>query len=57
MAMIVQNYVGCDISKDRLDFFTTSAGYQRVATRPRDRAYVAGLAPSQLRHHGGEGCS
>lgn len=43
--MIVQNYVGCDISKDRLDFFDeASCGYQRVANEADAiAAYVAGL--------------
>lgn len=47
--MIVQNYVGCDISKDRLDFFDeASAGYQRVANQADAiAAYVAGLCASR----------
>ena len=45
MAMIVQNYVGCDISKDRLDFFDeASRCFQRVANQPDAIAtHVAGL--------------
>ena len=45
MAMIVQNYVGCDISKDRLDFFDeASRCFQRVANQPDAiAAHVAGL--------------
>lgn len=43
--MIVQNYVGCDISKDRLDFFDeASRCFQRVANQPDAiAAHVAGL--------------
>lgn len=43
--MIVHNYVGCDISKDRLDFFDeASRCFQRVANQPDAiAAHVAGL--------------
>ena len=45
MAMIAQNYVGCDISKQRLDFFDETSGrYQRIANQADAiAAYVAGL--------------
>lgn len=43
--MIVQNYVGCDISKLRLDFFDeASSRHQRIANQAEAiAAYVAGL--------------
>jgi len=43
--MIVQNYVGCDISKQRLDFFDEASGRcQRIANQgDAIEAYVAGL--------------
>jgi transposase len=49
MAMIVQNYVGCDISKARLDFFDETSGrYQHIANRAEAiAAYAAGLRPGQ----------
>ncbi|TGQ03269.1 IS110 family transposase, partial [Mesorhizobium sp. M00.F.Ca.ET.217.01.1.1] len=45
MAMIVQNYVGCDISKARLDLFDEASGrYQRIPNQAEAiEAYVAGL--------------
>lgn len=47
--MIVQNYVGCDISKDRLDFFDEASGrYQRIANQADAIAtYAAGLCASR----------
>lgn len=47
--MIVQNYVGCDISKARLDFFDETSGrYQHIANRAEAiAAYAAGLRPGQ----------
>ncbi|WP_027167584.1 IS110 family transposase [Mesorhizobium sp. WSM3224] len=47
--MIVQNYVGCDISKQWLDFFDeTSSRCQRIDNQADAiAAYVAGLDPSR----------
>jgi transposase len=49
MAMIVQNYVGCDVSKQTLDFFDEASGrYQHIANQADAiTAYVAGLRPGQ----------
>jgi transposase len=49
MDMIVQNYVGCDISKQWLDFFDEASGrYQRIDNQADAiAAYVAGLHPSR----------
>jgi len=47
--MIVQNYVGCDISKQWLDFFDEANGQFRHIDNQADAiaAYVAGLHPSR----------
>ncbi|WFP65957.1 IS110 family transposase [Mesorhizobium sp. WSM4904] len=47
--MIVQNYVGCDISKQWLDFFDEASGRFRRIDNQADAiaAYVAGLRPGQ----------
>ena len=47
--MIVQNYVGCDISKQRLDFFDEASGRcHRIANQADAiKAYVAGLSAGQ----------
>jgi transposase len=49
MDMIVQNYVGCDISKQWLDFFDEASGrYQRIDNQADAiAAYVAGLHPGR----------
>lgn len=49
MDMIEQNYVGCDISKQWLDFFDeASSRYQRIDNRADAiAAYVAGLHPGR----------
>ena len=49
MAMIAQNYIGCDISKQTLDFFDEPSGrYQHIANQVEAIAsYVAGLRPGQ----------
>lgn len=47
--MIAQNYVGCDISKQWLDFFDETSGRLRRIDNQADAiaAYVAGLDPSR----------
>lgn len=47
--MIMQNYVGCDISKQWLDFFDEASGhYQRIDNQADAiAAYVAGLHPGR----------
>ncbi|ESZ48626.1 MULTISPECIES: IS110 family transposase [unclassified Mesorhizobium] len=47
--MIMQNYVGCDISKQWLDFFDEASGqYHRIDNQADAiAAYVAGLHPSR----------
>lgn len=47
--MIMQNYVGCDISKQWLDFFDETSGRLRRIDNQADAiaAYVAGLDPSR----------
>jgi transposase len=47
--MIMQNYVGCDISKQWLDFFDEASGrYQRIDNQADAiTAYVAGLHPGR----------
>jgi len=47
--MIMQNYVGCDISKHWLDFFDEASGrFQRIDNQADAiEAYVAGLQPCQ----------
>lgn len=47
--MILQNYVGCDISKTWLDFFDEASGRFRQIANQADAiaAYVAGLCPGQ----------
>lgn len=47
--MIVQNYVGCDISKQWLDFFDETSGrFRQIANRADAiAAYVAGLCPGR----------
>ncbi|MDX8449547.1 transposase [Mesorhizobium captivum] len=47
--MIVQNYVGCDISKQWLDFFDEASGRFRQIDNQADAiaAYVAGLCPGR----------
>ncbi|TGQ76288.1 IS110 family transposase, partial [Mesorhizobium sp. M8A.F.Ca.ET.207.01.1.1] len=49
MDMIAQNYVGCDISKQWLDFFDETSGRLRRIDNQADAiaAYVAGLDPSR----------
>jgi transposase len=49
MDMIVQNYIGCDISKQWLDFFDEASGRcQRIANQADAiTAYVAGLCPGR----------
>jgi transposase len=49
MGMIVQNYVGCDISKQWLDFFDETSGRFRHIDNQADAiaAYVAGLHPGR----------
>ncbi|WP_167483927.1 IS110 family transposase [Mesorhizobium tamadayense] len=49
MDMIVQNYVGCDISKQWLDFFDEASGHYRRIDNQADAiaAYVAGLQPGR----------
>jgi transposase len=49
MDMIVQNYVGCDISKQWLDFFDEANGRFRRIDNQADAiaAYVAGLHPGR----------
>ncbi|MDX8510233.1 transposase, partial [Mesorhizobium sp. VK22E] len=47
--MIMQNYVGCDISKQWLDFFDETSGrFRQIANRADAiAAYVAGLCPGR----------
>ncbi|RRH88315.1 hypothetical protein EH240_35285 [Mesorhizobium tamadayense] len=49
MDMIVQNFVGCDISKQWLDFFDEASGHYRRIDNQADAiaAYVAGLQPGR----------
>ncbi|MER8618994.1 IS110 family transposase [Mesorhizobium sp. M1409] len=49
MDMIMQNYVGCDISKQWLDFFDETSGHsQRIDNQIEAiAAYVAGLYPGR----------
>lgn len=48
MAMIAQNYIGCDVSKDTLDLFDESSRrHRRIANEAAAiAAYVAGLEPA-----------
>jgi len=47
--MIMQNYVGCDISKQWLDFFDETSGHSQRIDNQADAiaAYVAGLYPDR----------
>lgn len=47
--MIMQNYVGCDISKQWLDFFDEASGHSQRIDNQADAiaAYVAGLHPDR----------
>jgi transposase len=49
MDMIMQNYVGCDISKQWLDFFDETSGHCQRIDNQADAiaAYVAGLEPGR----------
>ncbi|MER9859020.1 MULTISPECIES: transposase [unclassified Mesorhizobium] len=49
MDMIMQNYVGCDISKQWLDFFDETSGHCQRIDNQADviAAYVAGLHPGR----------
>lgn len=46
MVMVVRNYIGCDISKDNLDFFDSSSGrHSRIANQAAAiAAHVEGLS-------------
>ncbi|HEX5934746.1 MAG TPA: IS110 family transposase [Pseudorhizobium sp.] len=45
MVMIPQNYIGCDVSKDKLDFFDPQrGGFRQIRNMPKEiGSFVAGL--------------